>query len=69
LDEEHSGERLLFGYFILSCRRKSDWLAMDCSQNAMDCGVRSTCFGGKAAAFEYSLKINSGRRAGSHLSF
>jgi hypothetical protein len=26
LDEEHSGERLLFGYFILSCRRKSDWL-------------------------------------------
>jgi hypothetical protein len=20
-----SGERLLFGYFILSCRRKSDW--------------------------------------------
>jgi hypothetical protein len=21
-----SGERLLFGYFILSCRRKSDWL-------------------------------------------
>jgi hypothetical protein len=25
-DEEHIGERLLFGYFILSCRRKSDWL-------------------------------------------
>jgi hypothetical protein len=21
-----SGERLLFGYFILSCRRKSNWL-------------------------------------------
>ncbi|WP_339724630.1 hypothetical protein [uncultured Paraglaciecola sp.] len=55
-------ERLLFGYFILSCRRKSDWLEGIQVKNAMDCGKRSACFGGKAVTLK--SKTISGRRAG-----
>jgi hypothetical protein len=40
LDEEHSSERLLFGYFILSCRRKSDWLEGIQVKTIMDDGAK-----------------------------
>jgi len=38
-----SGERLLFGYFILSCRRKSNWLERILVKNHHDDGAKRAC--------------------------